>query len=84
MRYLQRTAGVHIGWLFERFQSDYLDLRYEESAKMAADIFTKAFTDQQKWKDVCRLVNIADRDEFYDHISSARHPPAGGGVFFLD
>ena len=42
MRYLSRTMGISIAWLYERFQDTNLELIYEESAKMAADIFTKA------------------------------------------
>ena len=41
MRYFQRTQVVIVAWLFERFQQGDLNLDYEDSAKMAADHFTK-------------------------------------------
>ena len=40
--------GVSVAWLYERIQETFLGLVYEESAKMAADIFAKAFTDVTK------------------------------------
>ena len=80
MRYLSRTHGLCIAWLYERFQSSLLSLVYEESSKMAADIFTKAFTDKVKWADVCSLVNIVDKDVFYDHVASMVPDPEGGGI----
>ena len=83
MRYLSRTMGISIAWLYERFQGTNLELIYEESAKMAADIFTKAFTDKVKWQEVCNLVNIVDKDEFYEHIAYALPPAAGGGTLLL-
>ena len=83
MRYMSRTQGVAFGWLFERFQENYLELIYEESAKMAADIFTKAFTDKATWIEVCRLVNIVDLDDFYDHIAHSIPPAEGGGIHQL-
>ena len=48
MRYLHRTHRVSVGWLHEAFRDDHLDLVYEMTARMCADIYTKAFTDQVK------------------------------------
>jgi hypothetical protein len=48
MRYLHRTHRVSVAWLHEIFLSDEFTIKYEVSAKMAADIFTKAFTDKGK------------------------------------
>ena len=83
MRYLSRTMGISIAWLYERFQDTNLELIYEESAKMTADIFTKAFTDKAKWQEVCHLVNIVDKEQFYEHIAYVAPPAAGGGVPFF-
>ena len=51
---------------------------------MAADIFTKSSTDKVKRLEVCRLVNIVDKDVFYDLIAHSHAPPvaqtAGGGT----
>jgi hypothetical protein len=52
MRYLGRTHRVSIQWLHERFAEKDLVLIYEVSAKMAADIYTKAFSDPLKWQAV--------------------------------
>ena len=60
MRYLRRTHRVSVSWLYERFKGDDINLVYEISAKMAADIYTKAFTDGAKWDIVCNLINILD------------------------
>ena len=45
MRYATRTLRLPIAWLHERFAADDVNLRYEVSSRMAADIYTKAFTD---------------------------------------
>ena len=83
MRYLSRTQGLNVGWLYERFQSPELELEYTRSSDMAADIFTKSFTCKIKWLEVCRLVNIVDKDVFYDLIAHSHAPSvvptAGGG-----
>ena len=49
MRYTTRTQRLPIAWMHERFKADDLVLAYELSARMAADIFTKAFTDADKF-----------------------------------
>ena len=73
-----------MSWLYERFQSPKLELTYEVSSNMAADIFTKSFTEKAKWLEVCRLVNIVDKDVFYDLIAHSHAPSvaqtAGGGT----
>ncbi len=45
MRYLHRTHRVSVSWLHEVYKRDDVVLMYEDSAKMAADIYTKGFTD---------------------------------------
>ena len=42
MRYATRTARLPIGWMHERFNQGDIFLKYEVSARMAADIYTKA------------------------------------------
>ena len=63
MRYIGRTHGVSVAWLHETFKSDDLDLAYEVSSRMCADIYTKAFTDADKWRLACWLINICDPKE---------------------
>eukprot|EP00972_Heterocapsa_arctica_P024361 3593237-Heterocapsa_arctica.AAC.1 len=60
MRYLLRTHGVSVAWLRETFKNKCLDLGYELSSRMCADIYTKASTDACKWVEVCDLINIVD------------------------
>eukprot|EP00972_Heterocapsa_arctica_P070899 10474458-Heterocapsa_arctica.AAC.1 len=49
MRYLLRTHGVSVAWWHEAFNNDLLDLDYELSSRMCADIYTKASTDAALW-----------------------------------
>ena len=61
MRYLHRTHGVSVAWLHEVFgDKKNLDLVYEASDSMCADIYTKAFTDKVKWGAVCGLINVVE------------------------
>ena len=60
MRYLKRIHRVSVAWLHERFKSNDFELVYEVSCRMAADIYTKAFSDPFKWVAVCGLMNIFD------------------------
>ena len=48
MHYLRRTHRISVAWSDERFKTKDLSLVYEVSAQMAADIYTKAFTDPDK------------------------------------
>ena len=41
---------------------------------MAADIFTKAFNDKDKWAHACQLINIVDPAVFW------KGPTADGGA----
>ena len=34
-----------------------MELTYCQTTEMAADIFTKAFTNRDKWVEVCNLIN---------------------------
>ena len=43
MRYATRTLRLPIAWMHERFKAGDIAIQYEISARMAADIFTKAF-----------------------------------------
>ena len=44
MRHLERTHGISITSLHEHFSKGHFVLTYEITAKMAADIHTKGFT----------------------------------------
>ena len=55
MRPPNRTHGVCISWLKERFDEDGYNLFYERSAKQSGDIYTKMFDAA-----VCYLINVFD------------------------
>eukprot|EP00972_Heterocapsa_arctica_P085084 12536784-Heterocapsa_arctica.AAC.1 len=48
MRYLLRTHGVSVAWLHKIFKHEFIELGYELSSRMCADIYTKGFTDGPK------------------------------------
>jgi hypothetical protein len=64
MRHLDRCHRVSVAGLHERLGNpetkDNVEVVYTDSSVMAADIYTKAFTDPEKWERVCQLVNVMD------------------------
>ena len=85
MRYLGRTHGISVAWLHETFKGDDLALAYEVSARMCADIYTKAFTDADKWKLACWLICVCDPHELAELATRSKEwdtPPeqSGGNV----
>ncbi len=90
MKHLERTHGVCLRWLAERFIEPQCHLFYERTALMAADIYTKAFSTPHEWDHALRLVNHIDPVRFWtgrpkgpqkhctDHMGS-KHK---GGVVF--
>ena len=74
MRHLGRTHKVDVAWLHERFESDDFELRYTESEQMAADIFTKGFSDPDKWTHACTLINHVNPQTFW------KLPTGDGGI----
>ena len=62
MRYLHRTHRISIATLHEIITGQVSDAKinceYTTSAEMAADIFTKGFTDKTKWTHAVRSVGI--------------------------
>ncbi|CAE7408673.1 unnamed protein product, partial [Symbiodinium pilosum] len=47
------------------FQEGYVGLAYEVTAKMAADIHTKAFKDGVSWAHACQLINIFPPEQLH-------------------
>ena len=62
MRHIGRVYRIAISWLHERLAAkgikDPVDLVYTKSDDMAADIYTKAFTDPKKWDHALQLIVI--------------------------
>ncbi len=83
MRYLHRTHRVSVSWLHEVFKGDQTVLMYEDSAKMAADIYTQEFVDKHTWEQVCGLINVIDpkllKDQNYVRMYMTHAPPSDGG-----
>ena len=67
MRYLHRTHRISIAALHEIITGQVTDAKinceYTTSANVAADVFTKGFTDKSKWRHATRSVGIIDVDE---------------------
>ena len=59
MKHMGRTHKVSTRWLHEVLTgSKNVDLRYCESHDMRADLFTKAFTNPERWSHAVRSVGI--------------------------
>ena len=43
-----------------------MELLYEKTDRMAADIFTKAFTGGEPWRKACALINVATVNDLED------------------
>ena len=63
MRHLERTHGISITSLHEHFSKDHFVLMCEITAKMAADIHTKSFTNPLAWKKACMLINLLEPED---------------------
>ena len=58
LRHLNRTHRVNVSWLCEVFSNfDEVGLKYWKTDEMAADIFTKAFTNPIKWNAALDLID---------------------------
>jgi len=66
MRYMSRTHGLNIAWMSTVFDQDYMELVYEKTDRMAADIFTKAFSGAEPWRKACALISVATETELQD------------------
>ena len=55
MRALERTHRLSIAYLHARYTRGDVKLEYTPSALMAGDIYTKAFSDKDKWVHVCEM-----------------------------
>ena len=82
MRYLGRTHRISVAWLHERFLQKDATLVYEVTTKMCADIYTKAFSDPNKWEAACWLISVVDPAVLSKLVAMGDGPPpqAGGGL----
>ena len=58
MRHLEWTHGISIASTHDVFKLGFVSLANEVTAKMSADIHTKAFKDGMSWIHTCVLINI--------------------------
>ena len=65
MRHLGRTHRVDVHWLHERFSDPAFVLYKEDTKGMRADVFTKGFTDADKWGYALYLINHIDPARFW-------------------
>ena len=82
MRHLGRVHGITVAWLHEQYANGLFNLVYEPSATMAADIFTKGFTNPETWRSVGWLVSVIRPEEVEEFCRSngAPLPPPQGGT----
>ena len=64
MRHLLRTHAVAVASLHETFSRSDISLLYVQSDRQAADIYTKAFDNGDKWRAVCTLIGVYDVSSF--------------------
>ena len=58
MRHLNRVHRVSVASMHQTCTGPRVELFYEKSAEMAADIYTKAFTSPVKWASAIGLIGI--------------------------
>jgi hypothetical protein len=71
MRHLGRTHRVDVHWLHEVFGQPYMNLLKEESLRMRADIFTKAFDNPEKWGHALEMIAHVDPKSWWRYDPSA-------------
>ena len=82
MRYLNRTHGVSVAWIHERYLAGDFEIQWEASDGMAADVFTKAFSNPLAWDAACWLVGVVDDARVAERCCAGDAPPPtsqGGG-----
>ena len=60
MRDLARTHRVSVARLHEVCKMKDIRMVYEETSRMCADIFTKAFANAVNWKHACVLIHTVN------------------------
>ena len=77
MRHIGRVHGVSIAFMHQEFMKAYTALGYIKTAKMAADIHTKAYSDKRasEWVNVRTNINVLSPPQFKEVIGRP-----GGGV----
>ena len=58
MKFLERGHGVSIGWIHHRIDGGWYNMIHTRTEHMAADVYTKAFVDPNKWDRLRKLINV--------------------------
>ena len=67
LRHLGRTHKVDLAWLFEAFKGERYDLRYCTTEEQAADIFTKHFSNPEKFAHACRMIGHISKKKLFTY-----------------
>lgn len=81
-RQIDKTQRVNLSWLEEQFGRKWYRLVHGPTVLQAADIFTKPFTNSEKWGSALKLLSIWDKmpnatDSM--QVPSTPAKPSGGG-----
>ena len=58
VRHIGKTHGVAVSWLHELYKKKDVVMKYITTTMMAADLYTKAFTEPSKWAHMCVQNNL--------------------------
>ena len=72
MRHFERTHRVPVAWLHEVYdRNTFINLMFAESKDMIADLYTKRFTDVQKFQQLRTAVGLARTPEdVWNHVQT--------------
>ena len=77
MRHLLRSHRVSVAWIHEQYKSGHFHFAHESGEAMPPDIFTKMFSDKDKWKRARQLISVLLPDEFKNVCDMNRDITAG-------
>jgi len=78
MRHMGRTHKVDFMWLHETVSNKTVTVEYTETDVMAADIFTKSFSNSAKWESLLPLIGHLDKGTFVTMPGKRGETPSTG------
>ena len=63
MRHLARTHRISVSWMHEQYRKRTFRFMHESGERMPPDIFTKMFSDKDKWKTARHLISVVMPEE---------------------